>query len=141
VTGIIVSVGVTVDSYVVYFERLKDEVKAGRSLRSAVDRGFERAWRTVITADTSSFIGALLLYWLTVGAVRGFAFFLGLSTLLDVVVTWFFTRSLVKILCRTEFFTGHPKIGAAAALGVSQTAVRTSQGRLSPRTAAAGVGK
>jgi preprotein translocase subunit SecD len=137
VTGIIVSVGVTVDSYVVYFERLKDEVRDGRSLRSAVDRGFERAWKTVITADTSSFIGALLLYWLTVGAVRGFAFFLGLSTLLDVVVTWFFTRPLVKILCGSDFFINHPKVGAASALGVEPTGLRS--GGAVP--AASGAGK
>ena len=80
------SIGVTVDSYVVYFERLKDEVRVGQDLRSAVDRGFKRAFRTILTADISSFIGAALLYWLTVGPVRGFAFFLGLSTLLDVVI-------------------------------------------------------
>src|SRR5207247_5628006 len=80
VTGIIVSVGVTVDSYVVYFERLKDEVHTGKTVRSSVDRAFKSAWRTIVTADVSSFIGAALLFWLTVGAVRGFAFFLGLST-------------------------------------------------------------
>ena len=79
VTGIIVSVGTTVDSYVVYFERLKDEVKSGKTLRSSTERGFQRAFRTILTADVSSFIGAFVLWWLTVGPVRGFAFFLGLS--------------------------------------------------------------
>src|SRR5205823_13406383 len=78
VTGIIVSVGITVDSYVVYFERLKDEVHTGKTVRSSVERAFQRAWRTIVTADVSSFIAAALLFWLTVGAVRGFAFFLGL---------------------------------------------------------------
>src|SRR5437762_11420188 len=85
VTGIIVSVGVTVDSYVVYFERLKDEIRSGKTIRSSVDRGFSRAYRTILAADAVSFIGALLLYVLTVGSVRGFAFFLGVSTLLDVI--------------------------------------------------------
>ena len=80
VTGIVVSVGVTVDSYVVYFERLKDEVRAGRTLRSSTERAFTRAFRTILAADISSFIGAVVLYVLTVGPVRGFAFFLGIST-------------------------------------------------------------
>ena len=84
VTGIVVSVGVTVDSYVVYFERLKDELRAGRTLRTTTERCFQRAFRTILAADISSFIGAALLYWLTVGPVRGFAFFLGLATILDV---------------------------------------------------------
>ena len=98
VTGIVVSVGVTVDSYVVYFERLKDEVKAGRTLRSSTERSFSRAFRTILAADISSFIGALVLFQLTVGPVRGFAFFLGISTILDVVVAWFFTRPMVGLL-------------------------------------------
>ena len=98
VTGIVVSVGVTVDSYVVYFERLKDEVRAGRTLRSSTERAFKRAFRTILAADISSFIGAALLFLLTVGPVRGFAFFLGLSTILDVVVAWFFTRPMVGLL-------------------------------------------
>jgi preprotein translocase subunit SecD len=117
VTGIIVSVGVTVDSYVVYFERLKDEIHSGKTIRSSVDRGFQRAFRTIITADVSSFMGAALLYWLTVGAVRGFAFFLGLSTILDVIVTWSFTRPLVAMLSRSNFFTNARFIGMASALG------------------------
>ena len=76
-TGIIVSVGVTVDSYVVYFERLKDEIRSGKTIRSSVDRGFSRAYRTILAADAASFIGAVVLYVLSVGSVRGFAFFLG----------------------------------------------------------------
>jgi preprotein translocase subunit SecD len=118
VTGIIVSVGVTVDSYVVFFERLKDEVRSGKTVRSSVDRGFQRAFRTVITADVSSFMGAALLYLLTVGSVRGFAFFLGLATLLDVVVTWMFTRPLVAYLSRSRFFTGTGWFSVSTALGV-----------------------
>src|SRR3982750_4822812 len=91
-TGIIVSVGVTVDSYVVYFERLKDEIRSGKTVRSSVDRGFKRAYRTILAADLVSLIAAGLLYFLSVGSVRGFAFYLGLSTLLDLITAYFFTR-------------------------------------------------
>jgi preprotein translocase subunit SecD len=100
VTGIVVSVGVTVDSYVVYFERLKDELHAGRTMRSAIDSAFKHSFRTVLVADTSAFMAAAILYFLTVGSVRGFAFFLGLSTILDVVVAYFFKRPLVALLGR-----------------------------------------
>lgn len=100
VTGLIVSIGITVDSYIVYFERLKDEARAGRSVRSSVDRGFRSAWRTVLAADTVSLLAAVLLYLIAVGDVRGFAFFLGLSTIMDVVITWYFTRPLVILLGR-----------------------------------------
>jgi preprotein translocase subunit SecD len=100
VTGLIVSIGITVDSYIVYFERLKDEARAGRSVRTSVDRGFRSAWRTVLAADTVSLLAAVLLYIIAVGDVRGFAFFLGLSTLMDVFITWYFTRPLVVLLGR-----------------------------------------
>jgi preprotein translocase subunit SecD len=119
VTGIIVSIGVTVDSYVVFFERLKDEVRAGRTVRASVDRGFKRAFRTILIADTSAFIGAAVLYLLTVGPVRGFAFFLGLSTLLDILVAWFFTRPLVALLGRRRTFTSS-RLGVARGLGMSE---------------------
>jgi preprotein translocase subunit SecD len=116
VTGIIVSIGVTVDSYVVYFERLKDEVKAGRTLRTSTDRAFKRAFRTVLAANFTAFLGALVLWWLTVGSVRGFAFFLGLSTLLDVVVAWAFTHPMVVLLSRNRVFTDMPFLGVARGL-------------------------
>jgi preprotein translocase subunit SecD len=116
VTGIIVSIGVTVDSYVVFFERLKDEVKAGRTLRTSTERAFKRAFRTILAADISSFLGAAVLWWLTVGSVRGFAFFLGLSTVLDVIVAWFFTRPTVMLLSRNRFFTEMPGFGVARGL-------------------------
>ncbi len=115
-TGIIVSVGVTVDSYVVYFERLKDEIRAGKTIRSSVDRGFSRAFRTILAADTASFIGATVLYLLSVGSVRGFAFFLAVSTLLDVVVAFFFTRPFVIMLGRSRFFTEARWVGVARGL-------------------------
>ena len=119
VTGIVVSVGVTVDSYVVYFERLKDEVKAGRTLRSSTERAFSRAFRTILAADISSFIGAIVLFQLTVGPVRGFAFFLGVSTILDVVVAYFFTRPVVGLLARNRLFTEARHLGVARGLAAA----------------------
>ncbi|MGH9193083.1 MAG: protein translocase subunit SecD [Acidimicrobiales bacterium] len=116
VTGIIVSIGVTVDSYVVFFERLKDEVKAGRTLRSSTERAFKRAFRTILAANISAFLGAAVLWWLTIGSVRGFAFFLGLSTVLDVIVAWLFTRPTVMLLSRNRFFTEMPGFGVARGL-------------------------
>jgi preprotein translocase subunit SecD len=121
VTGIIVSIGVTVDSYVVYFERLKDEVKAGRTLRTSTDRAFKRAFRTVLAANFTAFLGALVLWWLTVGSVRGFAFFLGLSTVLDVVVAWAFTHPVVVLLSRNRVFTEMPFLGVARGLAAPKT--------------------
>ena len=100
VTGLIVSIGVTVDSYVVYFERLKDEVRAGRSVRSSTDRGFKLSFRTILAADLVSFLGAAILFLVAVGSVKGFAFFLGLSTLLDLLVAYFFMHPLVSLMSR-----------------------------------------
>ena len=77
ITGLIVSIGITVDSYIVYFERLKDETRSGRSIRTSVDRGFKSAWRTVWAADFVSLLAAIVLYVVAVGNVKGFAFFLG----------------------------------------------------------------
>jgi preprotein translocase subunit SecD len=111
VTGIIVSVGVTVDSYVVYFERLKDDVRSGKTIRSSAERGFKGAWRTILAADVVSLIGAGLLWWLTVGSVRGFAFFLGLSTIVDMIVAYFFTRPAVGLLARSRFMAGERVLG------------------------------
>ena len=108
--GLIVSVGITVDSYVVYFERMRDEVRSGKTMAGSVDRAFIGAWRTILSADLTSMIGALTLYFLTVGSVRGFAFFLAMSTALDMVVSYFFTRPLVSWLAsRGTFGGGRPK--------------------------------
>ncbi|MGH9035284.1 MAG: protein translocase subunit SecD [Acidimicrobiia bacterium] len=116
VTGIIVSVGITVDSYVVYFERLKDEVRSGKTIRSSLDRGFARSFRTILAADLVSLIGAALLYFLAVGSVRGFAFFLGLSTVLDIVVAYFFMHPLVSIIGRNERLSKAGWLGVASGL-------------------------
>ena len=116
VTGMIMSIGVTADSYVVFFERLKDDVRAGRTLRSSTERSFKRAFRTILAANMTSFIGAAVLWWLTVGSVRGFALFLGLSTVLGVIVTWFYTRPVVIWLSRHRLFTEMPVLGVARGL-------------------------
>ena len=113
--GIIVSIGVTVDSYVVFFEKLKDDVQQGRTLRNSAARGFDRAWRTILVADTVSLIGAVVLWQLTVGSVRGFAFFLGLSTLSDMIVSYFFARPAVLLLAKTKLFNRGRVLGVAKA--------------------------
>jgi len=118
VTGLIVSVGITVDSYIVYFERLKDEARSGRSVRTSVDKSFRGAFRTVLAADTVSFAAALVLWLLAAGTVKGFAFFLGLSTLLDVATTYFFTRPLVILLGRNAKVTSARVIGIARGLAI-----------------------
>ncbi|MEM9713333.1 MAG: protein translocase subunit SecD, partial [Actinomycetota bacterium] len=99
-TGIIVSIGVQVDSNVVYYERLKEEMRRGRSLRVSADAGFQHAFSTIVKADVASLIGAGLLYWLTVGPVRGFALFLGLATILDLIVSYLFMRPALVMLAR-----------------------------------------
>ena len=122
VTGIIVSVGITVDSYVVYFERLKDEVRSGKTIRSSLDRGFSRSFRTILAADIVSLIGASLLYLLAIGSVRGFAFFLGISVLLDLFVAYFFMHPLVSIIGRKPAFTKARWLGISSGLGVREAA-------------------
>ena len=111
VAGLIVSVGVTIDSYVVFFERLKDEVRSGRSMRNSAQRGFASAWHTIVVADLVSLLGALVLWYLSVGSVRNFAFFLGLSTLCDLVVAYFFTRPAVLLLARTDWMAKRKVMG------------------------------
>jgi len=129
VAGIIVSVGVTVDSYVVYFERLKDEIRNGRSLRNSAQRGFEGAWRTILIADIVSLIGAFTLWYLTVGSVRNFAFFLGLSTLIDLVVSYFFTRPTVLLLARTDWMARRKVMGLDVAALATTAPGTTVSGR------------
>jgi preprotein translocase subunit SecD len=111
VTGIIVSVGVTVDSYVVFFERMKDEIRNGRTLRNAAPRSFTVTWRTIWSADLVSVIGAAILFWLSVGSVRGFALFLGITTVCDLFVCYFFTRPAVLLLARSKYMVGKRAFG------------------------------
>lgn len=115
IAGLIVAIGITADSFVVYFERLRDEVREGRSLRSAVERGWERARRTILVADAVSFLAAAVLYLVSIGGVKGFAFTLGLTTLVDVVVVFLFTKPMITWLARLRFFAkGHPMSGLDA---------------------------
>ncbi|MET8576297.1 protein translocase subunit SecD [Streptomyces sp. NPDC005012] len=112
VCGAIVAIGITADSFIVYFERIRDEIRDGRTLRPAVERAWPRARRTVLVSDFVSFLAAAVLFVVTVGKVQGFAFTLGLTTLLDVVVVFFFTKPLMTLLARTKFFSsGHPWSG------------------------------
>jgi preprotein translocase subunit SecD len=112
VAGLIVAIGITADSFVVFFERLRDEVREGRSLRPAVERGWKRARRTILVSDTVSFLAAALLYYFSIGDVKGFAFTLGLTTVIDIVVVFLFTKPMVTILARTKFYgEGHPLSG------------------------------
>ena len=120
VTGIIVSVGVTVDSYVIYFERLKDEVRTGKTIRSSLDVGFTRAFRTILAADLVSLLGAAVLYFLAAGSVRGFAYFLGLSTLIDLVLAYFFMHPLVYVMSRRPSLVRMKGIGIGAGLDVPE---------------------
>jgi preprotein translocase subunit SecD len=112
IAGLIVAIGITADSFVVFFERLRDEVREGRSLRAAVERGWGRARRTILVSDTVSFLAAALLYYFAIGSVRGFAFTLGLTTIIDVIVVFTFTHPMMTLLARTKFFGGgHPLSG------------------------------
>ncbi len=122
ITGLIVSVGVIADSYIVFFERLKDEVRSGKSVGASLDKGFASAFRTIIAADLVSLIGAVVLWVFSVAQVKGFAFYLGLSTLLDMITAWTFTRPLVILLGRSRTFTEAPFIGVARGLGRAEGA-------------------
>jgi preprotein translocase subunit SecD len=106
IAGVIVAIGITADSFVIFFERIRDEVREGRSLRTAVETGWRRARQTILIADTVSMLSALVLFVLAIGAVKGFAFTLGLTTLIDVVVVFLFTKPLMTLLARTKFFGG-----------------------------------
>ncbi len=130
IAGLIVAIGITADSFVVYFERLRDEVRDGRSLRTAVETGWIRARRTILAADSVSLLAAVVLYALSVGNVRGFAYALGLTTLIDIIIVFVFTKPLITLLARTHFFgEGHRFSGLdPSRLGVPRE-------RLAPRTA------
>lgn len=116
IIGLIVSIGITADSFIVYFERMRDELRGGRTLRATVESAWKRARRTILVADAVTFIAAIVLYVLAVGGVAGFAFAMGLTTIIDVVVVFFFTKPLVALLAKTKFFgKGHKWSGLDAA--------------------------
>ncbi|HEX4657751.1 MAG TPA: protein translocase subunit SecD [Streptosporangiaceae bacterium] len=161
VAGLIVAIGITADSFVVFFERLRDEVRDGKSLRAAVERGWQRARRTILVSDSVSFIAAAVLYKFAVSDVQNFAFTLGLTTLIDVVVVFLFTKPMITLLARTKFYggghrlsgldparlggrspwrgsrrpAGRPQVGRARARGVAGGASATAQPRTNPKEA------
>ena len=141
IAGLIVAIGITADSFVVFFERLRDEVREGKQLRPAVESGWKRARRTILVSDTVSFLAALLLYYFSIGEVKGFAYTLGLTTLIDIVVVFLFTKPMVTLLARTRFFgNGHPMSGLdPVRLGARtpwRSSVRRNQARRRPDPAA-----
>ncbi|MFH8580061.1 protein translocase subunit SecD [Streptomyces zaomyceticus] len=143
VCGAIVAIGITADSFIVYFERIRDELREGRTLRPAVERAWPRARRTILVSDFVSFLAAAVLFIVTVGKVQGFAFTLGLTTLLDVVVVFLFTKPVMTLLARTKFFgEGHawsgldPKrLGAKPPLRSSRRAHASAAGPVDPKEA------
>nr|WP_223166517.1 protein translocase subunit SecD [Nonomuraea sp. SYSU D8015] len=129
IIGLVVSIGITADSFIVYFERIRDEMKEGRrSLRAAVEVAWVRARRTILIADAVMFIAAIVLYFLAVGGVAGFAFAMGLTTLIDIVVVFLFTKPFIALLAKMKFFAkGHPLSGLdAERMSETGTAARTT---------------
>jgi preprotein translocase subunit SecD len=116
IAGLIVAIGISADTYVVFFERLKDEVREGRTLRSSVDRGWKRSFHTLVSANTVSFAAAVVLYLVAIGPVRGFAFTLGLATAIDFFAAWFFIRPAVALLTRLRLFQEGRFVGIRAAV-------------------------
>ena len=131
VTGLIVAIGITADSFIVYFERVRDEVRSGRPLRSAVETGWSRAKRTIIISDAVNFLAAAVLYVLSESTVKAFAFTLGLTTIIDLVVVMLFTHPVLALLARTKFFgNGHPASGLDPQRLGARTAMYAGRGRL-----------
>ncbi|MEU9074805.1 protein translocase subunit SecD [Kitasatospora sp. NPDC048538] len=137
VCGAIVAIGITADSFIVYFERIRDEVREGAPLRPAVQRAWPRARRTILVSDFVSFLCAAVLYVVSVGKVQGFAFTLGLTTALDVVVIFLFTKPLITLLARRKFFSdGHPWSGLDPKRLGARPPLRSSRRRSSSSSAA-----
>jgi preprotein translocase subunit SecD len=137
IAGLIVAIGITADSFIVFFERLRDEVREGKSLRPAVESGWKRARRTILVSDTVSFLAAVLLYHFAVSDVQGFAYTLGLTTIIDVLVVFLFTKPVVTLLAGTKFFGGGhrwsgldpARLGAKNPWRGRRTVVRTQRPR------------
>jgi preprotein translocase subunit SecD len=137
VAGFIVAIGITADSFVVFFERLKDEIRDGRSPRSAVPRAWVRARRTILSADTVSFLAAAILYYLAAGNVKGFAFTLGMSTVLDLIIVFLFTHPIVALASRSKAFMSPRTSGLGAVLRVAQQRAAQAAAAAPPPTARA----
>ncbi len=137
ITGLIVAIGVTADSFIVYFERIRDEVREGRPLRAAVDTGWRRARRTILAADGVNFLAAVVLYLLAASNVRGFAFTLGLTTIIDLLIVVMFTHPLVALLAGTKFFGGGHRLSGLDPERLGAKTVRyAGRGRVSMPTPA-----
>ncbi|MFB9684489.1 protein translocase subunit SecD [Amycolatopsis plumensis] len=138
IAGLIIAIGITADSFVIYFERLKDEIREGRTFRSAVPRGWVRARRTILASDAVSFLAAAILYVIAVGDVQGFAFTLGMSTVLDLVVVYLVTHPLVAMVSTSKnSFLSNPRhlgLGAVQQVG-SQRKKSTAVGRANVKEA------
>ena len=142
VAGLIVSIGITVDSFIIYFERVRDEIREGRNLEQAVENGWKRSIRTILASDAVSFTAAAVLFFLTVGNVRGFAFTLGLTTLVDLIVVLLFTHPLLRLLARTKFFSsGHPWSGFDSKALKASGYIGRGQFRVAPTLSAGKAGK
>jgi preprotein translocase subunit SecD len=132
IAGAIVAIGVTADSFIVYFERIRDEVREGRGLRTAIETGWVRSRRTIMAADSVSLLSAVVLFVLSFGSIQGFAFTLGLTTLIDLAVVFFFTKPMMTLLGRTKFFgQGHRFSGFEAEhMGASKAPLHNSRRRV-----------
>ena len=132
VAGLIMAIGVTTDSFIVYFERVRDEVREGRPLRAAVEEGWDRAKRTILVSDAVNLVAAVVLYLLAVGGVQGFAFTLGITTVIDIAVIFLFTHPMMELLIRTRFFgEGHKLSGLDPEhLGAKSSLVYAGRGRV-----------
>ena len=127
IAGLVVAIGITADSFIVYFERLRDAIRDGKTLRPAAESGWKRARRTILMSDTVSFLAAALLYHFAISDVQGFAYTLGLTTLIDVLVVFLFTKPMVTLLAGTRFYGGgHPWSGLDPARLGAKTPWRSS---------------
>jgi preprotein translocase subunit SecD len=120
VAGLVISLGITADSYIVFFERFKDEVHGGKSPRAAVKPAFDKAFRTIVAADVVTALAAIVLYVTAISSVRGFALTLGVSVLLDLFVVYFFKRPAVILLCRNDRLVEAPVLGIKAGLAADR---------------------
>ncbi len=131
IAGAIVAIGVTADSFIIYFERIRDEIRDGRSLRTAIETGWQKARSTIVIADMVSLLSAVVLFFLAVGAVKGFAFTLGLTTLIDLAIVFWFTKPLMTLLGRTKYFGEGRKFSGLDAdhMGVSRASLLGTRAR------------
>jgi protein-export membrane protein SecD len=128
IAGLVVSLGITADSYIVFYERLKDEVRKGKTVRAAVGPAFDRAWKTIVAADIVTISAAVVLYLLAIGSVRGFALTLGMATLLDMFVVFFFKRPLVFLIARSRVLSDMRGMGLRSAVAVGEVQLEPARG-------------